>query len=238
METKKNAALALLIGVQYQLKAPKNQTGNGIRYKYRNAEQIYEAAKPLCKDAGLFIYCTDDLVMVGERYYIKATASVVDVATGDMVSATGWAREPEVLASMGAGQITGTSSSYARKYALCGLFAVDGSEDEDELAARGEDVTHRPENGKGDNNTNTQPKTAQNTVYGQKNGSANGGRNYYLNMIAQQMTQKCVQADEVKAIIKARYGKSDSNYMKISELKELAENFDAIVLEHSRQAAK
>ena len=220
METKKNAALALLIGVQYQLKAPKNQTGNGIRYKYRNAEQIYEAAKPLCKDAGLFIYCTDDLVMVGERYYIKATASVGDVATGDMVSATGWAREPEVLASMGAGQITGASSSYARKYALCGLFAVDGSEDEDELAARGEDVTHRP-----------QAQQAQQAPQGQQ---AGGPRQAFIATIVAQATQKLIPAEELTAIVKARYGKSSSQYLSTVEAKDFAENFDAIVDAHGR----
>ena len=120
--------------IQHELKAPKGETNNFGKYKYRNVEGIYEAVKPLLAEQGLVLRLSDELVQVGERYYIKATASLTD---GKETIDTYWyAREEEDKKGMDGSQITGASSSYARKYALCGLFLIDWSEDSDALSTK------------------------------------------------------------------------------------------------------
>jgi hypothetical protein len=119
-----------LVKIQAELKAPKNQTNSFGKYKYRSAEDIVEAVKPILSKYGTALVITDEVVQVGERIYIKATASLLD-GTDDSISVSGWAREEEVKKGMDAAQITGSASSYARKYALNGLFAIDDTKDSD-----------------------------------------------------------------------------------------------------------
>lgn len=116
--------------VQVELKAPKNLYNSFGRYKYRNAESILEAAKPLCAKYGCTLTVSDEVILIGSRYYIKATATVQD-KDGNAASATALAREDETKKGMDGAQITGTSSSYARKYALNGLFCIDDTKDPD-----------------------------------------------------------------------------------------------------------
>lgn len=125
------AIYASLMKVQAELKAPKNQRNSFGKYNYRSAEDIIEAVKPLLRENGLFLNMSDDVVLIGERYYIKATVKVVDIVSGDSVSASAMAREASVKKGMDESQITGTASSYARKYALNGLFAIDDNKDPD-----------------------------------------------------------------------------------------------------------
>lgn len=119
-----------LIAIQSELKAPKSQFNKFGGYKYRKAEDILEAVKPLLNKQKCTLTITDDIVMVGNRIYVKATATIKN-EKGECEATTGWAREEESKKGMDGSQITGASSSYARKYALNGLFAIDDNADSD-----------------------------------------------------------------------------------------------------------
>lgn len=117
--------------VQKTLKAPKNQYNSFGKYNYRSCEDILEAAKPLCVDNGLVLTISDEITLVGNRVYVKATATVADTESGEVISVSGMAREAEDKKGMDPAQLTGATSSYARKYALGGLFALDDTKDAD-----------------------------------------------------------------------------------------------------------
>jgi hypothetical protein len=119
-----------LSNIQVELKAPKNLYNSFGKYKYRNAESILEAAKPLCAKHGCTLTVSDEVILIGDRYYIKATATVQD-KDGSAASTTALAREDETKKGMDGAQITGTASSYARKCALNGLFCIDDTKDPD-----------------------------------------------------------------------------------------------------------
>jgi hypothetical protein len=121
--------------VQEELKVPKGQFNSFSNFYYRSCEDILEAVKPLLKKEGLFLTISDELVNIGERYYIKAIASVKNEA-GEEVVVTGYAREEETKKGMDGSQITGSSSSYARKYALNGMFLIDDGKDADSMDNR------------------------------------------------------------------------------------------------------
>ena len=118
-----------LIEVQSKLKAPKNQLNDFARFKYRSCEDILEAVKPLLKEQGLSLIINDDIVLIGDRYYVKATVLLSDGVTS--ISNTAFAREDISKKGMDASQVTGATSSYARKYALNGLFLIDDNKDTD-----------------------------------------------------------------------------------------------------------
>lgn len=117
--------------IQSELKAPKNQKNTFGGYKYRNLEDICEAVKPLLNKYGCSLVLSDDVVMVGERTYLKATATLIDSETGEKTSNNGFAREDVAKKGMDLSQLTGACSSYARKYALNGLFCIDDTKDAD-----------------------------------------------------------------------------------------------------------
>jgi hypothetical protein len=119
-----------LVKIQAELKAPKNQVNSFGKYKYRSAEDIIEAVKPILNKYETALIVSDEVVQVGDRIYIKATATLLDLMDFN-ISVSGWAREEEVKKGMDAAQITGSASSYARKYALNGLFAIDDTKDSD-----------------------------------------------------------------------------------------------------------
>lgn len=125
-----------LAAIQTALKAPKSQKSKSIGYRYRSCEDILEAVKPLLAEHGAVIQLSDALELVGQRYYIKATASLIDTDTGESTSVTAWAREAESRKGMDEAQVTGSSSSYARKYALNGLLAIDDTRDADTMDNR------------------------------------------------------------------------------------------------------
>lgn len=118
-----------LINIQKELKAPKGNYNSFGKYKYRSCEDILEAAKPLLAKEGCTLTISDDIVHIGERYYIKATACISDGTESKTVTAL--ARESFDKKGMDDAQITGTASSYARKYALNGLFLIDDTKDAD-----------------------------------------------------------------------------------------------------------
>lgn len=117
--------------VQKELKAPKNQRNTFGNYNYRSCEDILEAAKPLLADNGLLLVVSDSIEEVSGRFYIKATAALYDTESDNVLINTAYAREEESKKGMDASQVTGTASSYARKYALNGLFCIDDTKDAD-----------------------------------------------------------------------------------------------------------
>lgn len=120
-----------LLSIQNELKAPKNQYNKFGKYNYRSCEDILEAIKPLCLKYGAVLLVDDYVEQVGERFYIKAKASLIDIDTEQEVYACAYARESENKKGMDSAQVTGATSSYARKYALNGLFCIDDTKDVD-----------------------------------------------------------------------------------------------------------
>ena len=122
---------AKLIKVQNELKAPKNQYNSFGKYAYRNCEDICEAVKPILLEHNLAMFIGDSVELIGDRYYIKATVTVVDTETGETLTNSALAREEENKKGMDSSQVTGSTSSYARKYALNGMFLIDDTKDSD-----------------------------------------------------------------------------------------------------------
>lgn len=120
-----------LMNIQSELKAPKGQYNGFGKYKYRSCEDILEAVKPLLNKYKTTLRLNDELVLIGARYYVRATAILTDVESDEEIVNTSFAREEEGKKGMDGSQVTGASSSYARKYALNGLFAIDDVEDPD-----------------------------------------------------------------------------------------------------------
>jgi hypothetical protein len=119
-----------LADIQSKLVAPKNQWNAFGKYKYRSCEDILEAVKPLLKDSTIVL--NDEIVMLGDRYYVKATATLK--MGSEEISVSAYAREEESKKGMDGSQVTGAASSYARKYALNGLLAIDDSKDSDKTS--------------------------------------------------------------------------------------------------------
>lgn len=117
--------------IQQELKVPKNQRNTFGNYNFRNCEDIMEASKPICAKHNCLLTCSDELIQVGDRYYVKATATLFDIDSEESISTSACAREEETKKGMDASQITGASSSYARKYALNGLLQLDDNKDAD-----------------------------------------------------------------------------------------------------------
>ena len=126
--------------IQVELKAPKNSYNNFGKYKYRNLESILEALKPLLDKYKCVLTVSDNIELIGERFYIKSTATLIDIESGKIegdfsnrITTVAYAREEDSKKGMDASQLTGASSSYARKYALNGLFAIDDTKDSDDM---------------------------------------------------------------------------------------------------------
>lgn len=124
---------AKLLEVQRKLKAPKSQYNQFGKYNYRSAEDILEAVKPVCGEVGAVIFMSDTVRFVEGRHYIEATATFADVDSGEFIQVKASAREDESKKGMDGAQLSGATSSYARKYALNGLLDVDDCKDSDEL---------------------------------------------------------------------------------------------------------
>ena len=131
MEKKEKTIYEKLLAVQNELKAPKDKRNNFGGYNFRSCEGILEAVKPLLQAQGLLLTIKDEVVNIGDRYYVRATALLDDISSNGEIAITALAREEEAKKGMDASQITGTASSYARKYALNGLFLIDDTKDAD-----------------------------------------------------------------------------------------------------------
>ena len=120
-----------LSAIQTQIKAPKNLYNSFGKYNYRNAESILEAVKPYLNSLGLYLTVQDSIEQVGDRYYVKATVKITDCESSESIEVSAYAREAEKKTGMDDSQVTGATSSYARKYALNGLFLLDDTKDAD-----------------------------------------------------------------------------------------------------------
>lgn len=137
--------------IQSGLKVPKNQYNKFGDYSYRNCEDILEALKPILKETGTVITLSDGIELLGNRYYVKATATLTDVDSKESVSNSAFAREDEDKKKMDGSQLTGSASSYARKYALNGLLAIDDTRDSDFLNNSAQSLSE-PQRGTQNNN--------------------------------------------------------------------------------------
>lgn len=137
-----------LISIQNELKAPKNQYNSFGKYNYRNCEDILEALKPILKKYDCTLIIADDICNINDRFYVKAKAILFDCETGESVTSSAYAREEETKKGMDGSQVTGASSSYARKYCLNGLLLIDDTKDADSM----------------DNSTSQAPKTTPKTT--------------------------------------------------------------------------
>ena len=117
--------------IQCNLKAPKGQYNNFGKYKYRSLEDIQEGLKPLLKVTGTAVILTDEIVEKGDRFYIRSTVKLIDTETKETIETVSYAREEKEKKGMDGSQVTGAASSYARKYAMNALFAIDDTKDSD-----------------------------------------------------------------------------------------------------------
>ena len=210
---------AALMAVQAELKAPKNQHNSFGKYDYRSAEDIIEAVKPLLKENGLFLNMSDEVVLVGDRYYIKATVKVVDVVTGESVQTSALAREAAQKKGMDESQVTGTASSYARKYALNGLFAIDDNRDADtnEYAAQ----TRQSAAG----------ARSQRNAYPSKGSTNDELRSKAMHALSKEMQRVGASGEEVSALCGMKFGKTNSRDLSTGQLSQLAANLEAWIAE-------
>lgn len=125
--------LGKLLKIQCGLKVPKNKYSEFGNFHFRSCEDILEAAKPICEENGCVITLYDEITQVGDRYYVKATATIFDIESEESFVTSAWAREEEVKPKLDRSQTTGSASSYARKYALNALLAIDDTADADTL---------------------------------------------------------------------------------------------------------
>lgn len=163
-----NTIYQKLQNIQSRLKVEKKNYNDFGGYSYRSCEDILEAVKPLLLENNLALVMTDEVEAVGERYYIQATAILYDTENGTNISATAYAREAKEKKKMDDAQVTGSSSSYARKYALNGLFAIDDAKDSDFL-------------NQGENTARQQGR--QNTQQGQQGRQSNQQRSNPSNIL-------------------------------------------------------
>ena len=210
---------AALMAVQAELKAPKNQHNSFGKYDYRSAEDIIEAVKPLLKENGLFLNMSDEVVLVGDRYYIKATVKVVDVVTGESVQTSALARESAQKKGMDESQVTGTASSYARKYALNGLFAIDDNRDAD----TNEYARQTSQNAAG--------ARSMRNAYTSKGNANDELRSKAMHSLSKEMQRIGASGEEVSALCGVKFGKTNSRDLSTGELSQLAANLESWIAE-------
>ena len=159
-ETKKSIYEKVL-EIQASINVPKSQYNKFGNFYYRNTDDILNAIKPFLKNLNLSLFLSDELVEIGSRFYIKSVAKVVDNATKEEITTTAYAREPENKKGMDEMQITGATSSYARKYALNGLFAIDDNKDADYYSPQATQTSAKTQKQQQYQRQQQQPKQAQ-----------------------------------------------------------------------------
>ena len=211
MATTAKSIYAALMHIQQELKAPKGQVNSFGGYKYRSAEDILEAVKPLLQETGLILLLSDDIIEVVGRVYVKATAILIDIATGESIENHALAREAQAKKGADEAQITGAASSYARKYALNGLFAIDDTKDVDS----NEYARQTSQNGAGARGTsNPNNYTKQ----------GNNDHQTALQAVMEAVKANGITNEQVKAIISKKYGKQSSKDLTAAQLNMLAHN--------------
>lgn len=218
---------AALMAVQRDLKVPKGRKNTFGNYSYRSAEDILEAVKPILKDNGLTLMLNDTIEAIGDRYYVKATATLVDIATGDNISTSAYAREPQEKKGADVAQVTGASSSYARKYALNGLFCIDDTKDADTDEYRRE-TQGRAEQGKQQPKPQAQPKPQTQSKKSQPKPQT---MKALWHKLKESMDGMGIDAAMVAAVTKEKYGKENGKELTEAELIDLIKNLEAYINE-------
>ena len=211
------AIYAALMAVQSELKAPKGQENTFGKYRYRSAEDILEAVKPLLKANGLYLRISDTVELIGDRYYVKATVTVVDIATGDAESATAYAREQAEKKGMDAAQVTGATSSYARKYALNALFGIDDTKDADT-----DEYTRTGRSGANQGQAKAQPSAQKASQQDEMHAARQE--------LSAEIKRIGATREEVVAVCVKLFGKSSSANLSVAEMKKLTANLAAEIM--------
>ncbi len=196
-----------LIEVQNKLKVPKSQYNNFGKYNYRNAEDILEAVKPILENAGATIFIKDSIELIGDRFYVKATVSFVDIESGNVIETSALARESEEKKGMDSAQVTGATSSYARKYALNGLLLIDDTKDNDHDSMHQTDnKEHKKEENKPNYDNKEKEEVIQKIVA--KIGNNSERKKKIIDMMKQKYDKtysdfKYYKLDQLQAVLKA-----------------------------------
>lgn len=193
--------LKKLVTIQSKLKAPKGQYNSFGKYNYRSCEDILENARPLANENSCVIVLNDDIKEVSGRYYVEATATLFDAESGEEISTKALAREADIKKGMDESQITGASSSYARKYALSALFALDDTKDADTM-------------------DNREPAKKQVSK------PATDEKTKHLSSVFNKMKTHNVSKQDILSILKTNFNKTSSKDLTLQEVKELDENFN------------
>ena len=188
--------------IQANLNAPKSQYNKFGKYNYRSCEDILEALKPLLKEHKMTISISDQIKLIGDRYYVEATARVIDYENDSTHFVTSYAREASNKKGMDDSQITGAASSYARKYALNGLFAIDDAKDADSTN----------DHGKGNNASRKQKKkpSSKSKKPSKKKGSGDKATKNQLKAIYAIANDKAVDIDIVKEYMSLKLNRESS----------------------------
>ncbi|QMP19236.1 essential recombination function protein [Bacteroides phage vB_BfrS_23] len=152
-----------LPNIQNEMNVQKSRFNKFGGYNYRSCEDILQEAKRVCEKYGCYVMVTDSIEFIEGRFYVKATAKIVETETGSIETCSAFAREEDNKKGMDSAQLTGATSSYARKYALCGLFAIDDSIDND--SANGESETKGKQQKTASKQADSQSNTGINSNY-------------------------------------------------------------------------
>lgn len=201
----KNILKKILL-IQQELKVPKNQFNAFGKYNYRSCEDILESARPIANKNGCVIVINDDIKEINGRYYVEATITLFDVESGEEISTKALAREAEPKSGMSESQLTGACSSYARKYALSAMFALDDEKDDDTRDNRQQ------------SKQNTQPKKTISKPIDEKT--------KHLSSVFNKMKTHNVSKQDILSILKTNFNKTSSKDLTLQEVKELDENFN------------
>lgn len=201
----KNILKKLLL-IQKELKVPKNQFNAFGKYNYRSCEDILESARPIANKNNCVIVINDDIKEISGRYYVEATITLFDVESGEEISTKAFAREAEPKSNMSESQLTGACSSYARKYALSAMFALDDEKDDDTRDNRQQ------------SKQNTQPKKTISKPIDEKT--------KHLSSVFNKMKTHNVSKQDILSILKTNFNKTSSKDLTLEEVKELDDNFN------------
>lgn len=200
----KNILKKLLL-IQQELKVPKNQFNSFGKYNYRSCEDILESARPIANKNNCVIVINDDIKEINGRYYVEATITLFDVESGEEISTKALAREAEPKSGMSESQLTGACSSYARKYALSAMFALDDEKDDDTRDNR--------QQSKQINKPAPKPRQIDE-------------KTKHLSSVFNKMKTHNVSKQGILSILKTNFNKTSSKDLTLQEVKELDENFN------------
>jgi hypothetical protein len=200
----KNILKKLLL-IQQELKVPKNQFNSFGKYNYRSCEDILESARPIANKNNCVIVINDDIKEINGRYYVEATITLFDVESGEEISTKALAREAEPKSGMSESQLTGACSSYARKYALSAMFALDDEKDDDTRDNRQQSKQIN------------KPAPKQKPI---------DEKAKHLSSVLSKMKTHNVSKQGILSVLKTNFNKTSSKDLTLQEVKELDENFN------------